>query len=203
MLRSSSRTAEEEAAIPPCIIPKTCCPRQLCSGLEDWIESSSVSSLSEDGMTCSGHYGDTNRVVIEIPAIRVVRLVVRKLIYNAESPGKSDSPPKVLALEPINRRKSFFVPSKHFKVASIRKASEWERSRTIHFRKLLAPRRVCFYCTVWLRVEIDFRHLRQSNKALWLAGPGRKRFGSESDVGTSSGGWQSAFTSKRERVKSN
>lgn len=35
--------------------------------------------------------------------LRNVRLVVQKLIYNAESPGKSDSPPKVLALEPINR----------------------------------------------------------------------------------------------------
>lgn len=54
-------------------------------------------------MTCSGHYGD--RIDVEIPAIaaEMCGLVVQKLIYNAESPGKSDSPPKVLALEPINR----------------------------------------------------------------------------------------------------
>lgn len=149
MLRSWTRTAEEEAG------------RYLHASFEDLLSSAALCGIRE-----------LNRIVLRLPALRrrddmfgSLRgheqschrnssnrpesggLVVRKLIYNAESPGKSDSPPKVLALEPINRRKSFFCRTNILK--SLRSAKRLNgRSRTIHFGKLLPPRRVCFYCTV-------------------------------------------------------
>lgn len=53
-------------AIPPCITRR---PVVLGSFARDLRAESKRPPLCEDEMTCSGHYGDTNRVVIGIPEI--------------------------------------------------------------------------------------------------------------------------------------